>query len=53
MYTGSSFIELGTLRLIFRYPIKQLWKPVFIGNAITYFLTLFKFKADILAILGG
>lgn len=38
MYLGSCLIELVTIKLIFRYTIKQLIPPVFIGNLATYIL---------------
>ncbi len=42
MYIGSALIELLTLKLFFRYTAKQLFLPVFIGNSVTYALTLLK-----------
>jgi hypothetical protein len=38
MYLGSCFIELITLRIIFRYTIKQLLIPSLVGNFLTYIL---------------
>lgn len=43
MYLGTSFIELFTIKILFRYSTKLLWIPIFSGNLITYFL-VFIFK---------
>ncbi len=40
MYLGSAFIELVAIKLIFRYSFKDLWIPVFVGNLLTYVLTI-------------
>lgn len=40
MYLGSAFIELLAIKIIFRYSFEDLWIPVFIGNIVTYILTL-------------
>ena len=40
MYLGSAFIELLAIKLIFRYSFDDLWIPVFMGNLVTYILTL-------------
>lgn len=36
MYLGSSLIEFFVIKKLFRYPSKQLWPPILIGNFITY-----------------
>jgi hypothetical protein len=38
MYVGSAFVELGMIKLFFRYTVRQLILPVFIGNLVTYVL---------------
>ncbi len=38
MYLGSAFIELFVIQKIFRYPYKDLWIPVCVGNLVTYSL---------------
>jgi hypothetical protein len=40
MCLGSAFIELLSIKLLFRYSFKQLWVPVLIGNILTYVLVV-------------
>ena len=48
MYLVSSLMELFAIRIIFGYPLRSLWVPVFVGNAITYLMVLFyKFPQDL------
>jgi len=52
MYLGSSVIELLTIKALFKYPLKQLWTPVFIGNFLTYALVyFFRFHNEFIALL--
>ena len=41
---GSLLLELGALRIIFKYTIRQLFIPVLVGNATTYILTFMYLK---------
>lgn len=38
MYLGSALIELFVIQKIFRYPYKDLWIPICVGNLVTYSL---------------
>lgn len=48
MLTGSVFIELVSLKVVFEYNIKQLLIPVIIGNISSYALfALFKLTGNL------
>ena len=38
MYLGCALIELFVIQKIFRYPYKDLWIPICVGNLVTYSL---------------
>ena len=48
MCLGSSLIELGVLRLFFKYTNQQLCIPILVGNFTTYILTaIYQFPKEL------
>ena len=44
MYFGSVAIELGAIKICFKYTARQLLIPILVGNFITYVLTFIYLK---------
>lgn len=57
MYLGTALIELFAIKLFFKYPLKTLIAPVFIGNLITYALAVvtvvYKYPDQSAAVIKG
>ena len=57
MYLGTALIELFAIKLFFKYPLKTLIAPVFIGNLITYALAVvtvvYKYPNQSAAVIKG
>jgi hypothetical protein len=52
MFLGTCFIELLTIKWLFRYEFKQLYIPVLVGNLVTYLLAAVMHWEEVIMVLN-